>query len=80
MALIMWLYHYCGSNAASEIVVFRSSFHKGINKLVVGVGGSFVDAGKRDLWVSEALLYAKYVITPPRRGVLMNYQRQQLID
>lgn len=63
MALIMWLYHYCGSNAASEIVVFWRSFLNGIKKLVVRVGGSFVDAGKCDLWVSEALLYAKYVIT-----------------
>lgn len=62
----MALYHYCGSNAASEIVVFCRSFHNGIKKLVVRVGGSFVDAGKRDLWVSEALLYAKYVITSPR--------------
>lgn len=34
--------------------------------LVVRVGGSFVDAGKRDLCVSEALLYAKYVITSSR--------------
>lgn len=62
----MPLYHYCGSNAASEIVVFWSSFHNGIKTLVVRVGGSFVDAGKLDLWVCEALLYAKYVITSPR--------------
>lgn len=57
----MALCHYCGSNAASEIVVLWSSFHNGIKKLVVRVGGSFVDAGKR-----EALLYAKYMITSPR--------------
>lgn len=62
----MVLYHYCGSNSASEIVVFWSSFHNGIKKLVVRVGGSFVDAAKRDLWVSEALLDGKYVITSPR--------------